>query len=395
MGTLNTPEYDRTIELKAFDDTKAGVKGLVDGGITKVPRIFHQPPVKLHKFPVSNDSQFSIPVIDLEGVNKDPITRKQVVDKVGNASRKWGFFQVINHGIPVSVMEEMKDGVRRFHEQDVEVKKQYYTRDFTKPVVYNSNFDLYKSLAVNWRDTFFSRMAPDPPKMEDLPPVCRDIMVNYSKQVMNLGNLLLELLSEALGLKPDHLKDMDCGGGPLMLCHYYPGCPEPELALGTSKHADNDFFTVLLQDHIGGLQVLHEDNVPCSPGALVINIGDLLQVNPLSLRLFIFLKALMSKTYVLNASECLGNFDLFFQLISNDAFVSVAHRVLANSVGPRVSVACFFRTSDPRLYGPIKELLSEENPPKYRETTVRDYAMYSNGRGLDVDDTSPLLHFRL
>lgn len=365
MVTVNTPEYDRTSELKAFDDTKAGVKGLADGGITKVPRIFHQPPEKLHKFPVSNDSQFSIPVIDLEGVNNDPITRKEVVDKVGNASRKWGFFQVINHGIPVSVMEEMKDGVRRFHEQDVEVKKQYYTRDFTKPVVYNSNFDLYTSLAVNWRDTFFSRMAPDPPKMEDLPPVCRDIMVNYSKQVMNLGNLLLELLSQAIGLKPDHLKDMDCGRGLLMLCYYYPGCPKPELALGTSKHADNDFFTVLLQDHIGGLQVLHEDkwiDVPCSPGALVINIGDLLQ------------------------------------LISNDAFVSVEHRVLANSDGPRVSVACFFSTSlksDPVLYGPIKELLSEGNPPKYRETTVRDYVIYSNGRGLDVDGTSPLLHFRL
>ncbi|KAK5840880.1 hypothetical protein PVK06_009785 [Gossypium arboreum] len=149
MGTLNTPEYDRSSELKAFDDTKAGVQGLVDGGITKVPQIFHQQPEKLHKFPVSNDSQFSIPVIDLEGVNKDPITRKEVVDKVGNAPRKWGFFHVINHGIPVSVLEEMKDGVRRFYEQDDEVKKQYYTRDFTKSVVYNSNFDLYTSLAVN------------------------------------------------------------------------------------------------------------------------------------------------------------------------------------------------------------------------------------------------------
>ncbi|KAK5840879.1 hypothetical protein PVK06_009784 [Gossypium arboreum] len=197
-------------------------------------------------------------------------------------------------------------------------------------------------------------MAPDPPKMEDLQPVCRDIMVNYSKQVMNLGNLLLELLSQALGLKPDHLKDMDCGRGLLMLCHYYPGCPEPELALGTSKHADNDFFTVLLQDHIGGLQVLHEDkwiNVPCSPGALVINMA--------------YFERCFRKRGAQSAGK-LGRTENFS-----------------------------FRTSDPRLYGPIKELLSEENPPKYRETTVRDYAMYSNGRGLDVDDTSPLLHFRL
>lgn len=106
-------------------------------------------------------------------------------------------------------------------------------------------------------------------------------MVEYSKHVQNLGILLLELLSEALGLKPDHLKDMDCGRRLTMLCHYYPACPQPELALGTSKHADNDFFTVLLPDHIGGLQVLYEDkwiDVPSTPGALVINIGNLLQV---------------------------------------------------------------------------------------------------------------------
>jgi isopenicillin N synthase-like dioxygenase len=52
--------------------------------------------------------------------------------------------------------------------------------------------------------------------------------------------------------------------------------------LGGTKHTDNDFITVLLQDHIGGLQVLYENtwvDVSPVPGALVINIGDLLQVN--------------------------------------------------------------------------------------------------------------------
>ncbi|KAF3456509.1 hypothetical protein FNV43_RR01161 [Rhamnella rubrinervis] len=47
----------------------------------------------------------------------------------------------------------MKDGVKRFHEQDTEVKKQFYTRDSSKPVVYDSNFDLYSAPSANWRDT--------------------------------------------------------------------------------------------------------------------------------------------------------------------------------------------------------------------------------------------------
>ncbi|KAK8703878.1 hypothetical protein V6N13_047521 [Hibiscus sabdariffa] len=258
-------------------------------------------------------------------------------------------------------------------------------------------------------------MAPEPPKPEELPESFRDMMFEYTDRMMNLGHLLFELISEALGLSPDHLLKIDCakglddiGGlqvlhenqwidvpavpGALVVnigdllqlisndrlisvehralansvgprcsrgdeanwrdsvyCKMAPDPPtpeelpkpfrdmmfeyndQPELTIGTSKHADSTFLTVLLQDHIGGLQVLHENqwiDVPPVPGALVVNIGDLLQ------------------------------------LITNDSLVSVEHRVLANSVGPRVSVASFFVTGfhpDPRSYGPIKELLSDMN----------------------------------
>uniref|UniRef100_K7LAQ5 Fe2OG dioxygenase domain-containing protein n=1 Tax=Glycine max TaxID=3847 RepID=K7LAQ5_SOYBN len=157
----------------------------------------------------ASDSKFSIPIIDLKDIHSGPALHSEIISKTRSACHEWVFFQVISHGIPISVLDKMIDGIRRFHEQ----------------------------------------------------------------------------VTEASGLHPSYLKELNCAEGLFILGHYYPACPEPELTMGTTKHTDSNFMTLLLQDQLGGLQVLHQNqwvNVPPVHGALVVNIGDLLQINTLS-----------------------------------------------------------------------------------------------------------------
>lgn len=166
-------DYDRRGELKAFDDTKLGVQGLAQAGVANIPRMFIRSPDELsEELHHSSTTHIGLPVIDLGSLSTDG--RRKIVDQVRSASEEWGFFQVINHGIPSGVLNNMINAVRKFNELDIDVKKEFYSRDTSKRVRFNSNHDLFQSQRADWRDTFsVSLLRSDHLDPAELPAICR------------------------------------------------------------------------------------------------------------------------------------------------------------------------------------------------------------------------------
>ncbi|KAI6674893.1 hypothetical protein NL676_002799 [Syzygium grande] len=162
----------RVKELQEFDETKAGVKGLVDSGVTKIPRIFVRLPENLHG--LSSDANWTclqVPIVDLRGCEYSH--RRDIIDGIFKASEAWGFFQIINHGIPLDVIDNMLEGVKKFHEQQVEVKKELYSRDRTKRVRYFCCGNLFLSKAGSWRDSVLFDFQDGILDPEAVLPICR------------------------------------------------------------------------------------------------------------------------------------------------------------------------------------------------------------------------------
>ncbi|KDP37330.1 hypothetical protein JCGZ_06784 [Jatropha curcas] len=349
----NFSDNNRLEELKRFDESKKGVKGLSDSGITSIPRIFIHSKETLTDLSPSLKS-ISIPIIDLSKINTDDNHRLQIIAQVKEAASNWGFFQVINHGISQPILDSTLKAIKSFHEQPHEVKSKYYKRQEASGVMFASNNDLYRAEAASWHDSLSVWMGPVPVNPDEIPEICRKEVIEWDVCAKKVGEAVMELLSEGLGLEKGKFKELSFSESRALVGHCYPYCPQPDLTVGITAHTDPGVVTVLLQDEIGGLQVKYGDGwVDVKPvhGALIINVGD------------------------------------FLQIVSNGKYKSVQHRVLANSCKePRTSVVEFFNLSNWKgngYFGPLPELLSPEKPAIYRDFTKQEFLENFYNKGLD------------
>ncbi|GKA34680.1 feruloyl CoA ortho-hydroxylase 1-like protein [Tanacetum coccineum] len=125
-----------------------GVKGLAELGLKALPNQYIQPPQE--RFDSSNEepNQDSIPVIDMSNWD-DPNVAKDICD----AASKWGFFQIVNHGVPYHVLDDVKDATRKFFALPAEEKLKYSKeKSVTNSIRFGTSFSPEAEKALEWKD---------------------------------------------------------------------------------------------------------------------------------------------------------------------------------------------------------------------------------------------------
>ena len=155
--------------------------------------------------------------------------------------------------------------------------------------------------------------------------------------------------------------------------NHYPACPDPappdapdapprgRLAVG--RHSDAGALALLWQSDIASLQVKHAGAwrlVPSVAGALVVNIGDMVQV------------------------------------WSNDRYRAPLHRVVARERAERFSAPYFFNPAYETHCAPVEELLDADSPGHYRPVPWDDFRRQrAAGDYSDLGEEVQISHYRV
>ncbi|RUO29001.1 2-oxobutyrate oxidase [Aliidiomarina sedimenti] len=241
--------------------------------------------------------QTALPVLDLRDLYAGGEQKQAFLSELAEAARTVGFFYVKGHQLCCLQDEVMSLGKQFFALPDaeklsVEMKNSAHFRGYTrlqgeltqgKPDL-REQFDIMgEDQAVKVADNepqWWKLIGPN--QWPQALPEMEQTLLGYQQALSDVSTALLRAFAEVLeqpattfdeGITPPYTH---------MKLIRYPGSAAPGERQGVGAHKDPGYLTIVTQDQQSGLEVLKDDegwvSVPPLEGAVVINIGELLEL---------------------------------------------------------------------------------------------------------------------
>lgn len=230
----------------------------------------------------------TLPVLSLAD---DPARFAQ---EIGDSFKSFGFALVRDHGIDQGLIDQAWRLTAEFFALPEAEKRQYYIEGIGGARGYTPfGTEIAKGAKAHDLKEFWhvGRDVPrESPLADSMPPNIwpsrpegfRACFEELFRQFDACGATILSPIAVYLGLE-EHWFDptIDLGNSVMRLLHYPPLGPDSGGAIRAGAHEDINLITLLLGAEEAGLELLTKEGKWISasppPGALVINVGDMLQ----------------------------------------------------------------------------------------------------------------------
>jgi isopenicillin N synthase-like dioxygenase len=214
-------------------------------------------------------------------------------DQLGASFRRYGFAVIADHGLDQQVIDAAIERTKAFFALPDEVKLRYHqpggggARGYTPFGIETAKGGTHVDLKEFWHvgrelpegHPFRAVMADNVWPAEV--PHFREKLLGLYDALDAMGGRILRAIARDLGLDDGFFEPTVKDGNSVLRLLHYPPVPADAPGVRAGAHEDINTITLLLGAEEAGLEVLDRDGrwlpVNPPPGALVVNIGDMLQ----------------------------------------------------------------------------------------------------------------------
>jgi isopenicillin N synthase-like dioxygenase len=230
----------------------------------------------------------TIATLSMRDLDRDAFARA-----LGESFRTYGFAMVSDHGMDAALIARGWDLGRDFFALPEEIKRRYIVPGISGQRGYTAfGVEIAKGAAISDLKEFWhvGRDLPEGSPLAATMPanVWPDELPGFAATMRALyaafdavGNRILSAIAVHLGLTSDWFDDPVRDGNSIVRLLHYPPIGPDAPGVRAEAHEDINLITLLLGAEESGLQLLSRDgtwiDVAPPPGALVVNVGDMLQ----------------------------------------------------------------------------------------------------------------------